>query len=310
MRGIDVSEWQGNIDWDKVKNDGIGFAILRLGWIGNRNNHTLDTKFERNYNECKRVGIPIGVYVYNYCVSDEAARSGGEWTVNKLNGKKLELPVYIDMEDESGTGLGKDLNTSMCVAFNSIIEASGRWAGVYANRNWFDNYLNKDEIKRRYTTWIAHYGVNPDKYKGEYDMLQYTSSGNVNGVPGNTDMNEMYRDLIADIAGNNPEPQPEPQPQPAEKTVDELAQEVIDGLWGNGQERADRLRAAGYNYEEVQNRVNEMLGVYDPKYYTIQSGDTLSGIAARFGTSVSQLCEWNNISNPNLIYAGDTIRVG
>lgn len=303
--GIDVSEHNGSINWDAAKGN-IDFAILRLGWIGNRENHTLDVKFEENYNECKRLGIPVGVYVYSYCKSSAAAQSGANWTVNNLSGKKLELPVYIDMEDGSTIEAGRDELTNICIAFNSIIEQTGRWAGVYANRNWFDNYLNKDEIKARYTTWIAHYGVDPYKYEGQYDMLQYSSGGSVSGISGRVDINQMYRDLINDINGSTPQPQPAPAPS---KSIDELAQEVINGDWGNGQERIDRLIAAGYDYNAVQNRVNEILGASNEEFYTIKYGDTLSGISAKFGTSISQLCAWNNIANPNVIYAGDTIRV-
>lgn len=214
MFGCDISEHNGRIDWDTVKGQ-IGFAILRLGWIGNKNNHTLDTQFERNYSECKRLGIPVGTYVYNYCVNENTARDGAEWAVRKLEGKNLDLPVYIDMEDSTGTTLGKDINTAICVAFNSVIEASGRWAGVYANLNWFNNYLHKDIIKDKYTTWIAHYGVSPYKYDGEYDMLQYSSDGYVDGISGRVDVNEMYRDLIDEIAGGDT-PTPEPTPEPAE----------------------------------------------------------------------------------------------
>lgn len=83
MFGIDVSEYQSNIDWDKAKTK-IDFAILRLGWIGNKNNHTIDKKFERNYNECIRLGIPVGIYVYNYCNSVETIKQGAEWTLNIL----------------------------------------------------------------------------------------------------------------------------------------------------------------------------------------------------------------------------------
>ena len=99
-----------------------------------------------------------------------------------------------------------------------------------------------------------------------------------------------------------------PAPSPS-KSIDEIAREVIRGDWGNGEDRYNRLTAAGYDYDAVQNRVNEILEPSQAQYYTIQSGDTLSEIAERFGTSVSQLCAWNGISNPNLIYAGDTIRV-
>ena len=79
---------------------------------------------------------------------------------------------------------------------------NGYWAGVYANLNWFNNYLNKDIIKSKYTTWIAHYGVSPLKYNGQYDILQYSSNYNVNGIKGKVDINEMYRDLVNEIKGN------------------------------------------------------------------------------------------------------------
>lgn len=301
MVGVDVSTWQGDIDWNKAKSQ-ISFAILRLGYIGN-NENSLDAKFERNYAECRRLGIPIGVYIYNYVRSEGRIKESAQWVINKLQGKEIQLPVYLDMEDDSITGIGRSALTNLCVAFNTVIEKAGYWAGVYANLNWYNNYLDKEEIKRRYTTWIAHYGVDPNKYKGQYDMLQYTSSGKVSGISGNADMNEMYRDLIAEISGGS---KPEPTPS---KSIDELAKEVIDGKWGNGEDRKNRLTEAGYDYNAVQNKVNEILGANNKQYYTIKSGDTLSGISAKFGTSISQLCAWNNISNPNLIYAGNKIRV-
>ena len=133
MFGIDVSQFQGDIDWALVR-PRIDFAILRLGWTGRPGNHTLDTKFERNYHECQRLGIPTGVYVYGYGSSESEARSGADWALDRLWGKRLQLPVYLDMEDESLIGLGRDRLTEICVAFNTRIEEGGFWAGVYANR--------------------------------------------------------------------------------------------------------------------------------------------------------------------------------
>ena len=177
MFGIDVSEHNGVINWDLVKSQ-VNFAILRLGWLGNKTNHTIDQQFERNYTECKRLGIPVGIYIYCYCNSVETVRAGANWTVEKLRGKNIELPVYLDMEDGSIVGCGKDTLTNMCIAFNTIIEQSGKWAGVYANQNWFNNYLNKEELKRRYTCWIASYKSGTDCYKGEYDIWQNSSKAN------------------------------------------------------------------------------------------------------------------------------------
>lgn len=272
-KGIDVSHFQGNIDWNKVKGN-IDFAILRLGWIGNNNNHTLDTKFEKYYNACKSTGIPIGIYVYNYCNSEDTVKSGAEWTVNQLKDKGIDLPIYIDMEDRSIENLGKDKLTSICIAFNTVIENAGYWAGVYANLNWYTNYLNKDTIKARYTTWVAHYGISQDRYVGQYDMLQYSDTGKISGISGNVDMDIMYRDLINEIKESNTGTD--------RKTVEELAREVIAGKWGNGEERKIKLTNAGYDYSAVQAKVNEILGVDTSitNYYPAISSDYNSIVEA------------------------------
>ena len=274
FRGIDVSEHQGKINWDIVKGQ-IDFAILRLGWIGNHNNHTLDKYFERNYSECKRLGIPVGVYIYNYCKSEETAESGARWTLAQIENKQLDLPVYIDMEGDI-TSLGKDKLTDIVIAFNNIIESVGKyWAGVYANRNWFDNYLHKNIIKEKYTTWIAHYGISPSKYEGQYDMLQYSDTGKVNGINGNCDMNEMYRNIIGEMQGIQ-----DTQPNVPQKTNEEIAEEVRNGLWGNGEERKNRLEEAGYNYQVIQSIVNQYY-----KSKTIAVGTRVKTIANGNGAS-------------------------
>ena len=306
MFGIDVSQHQGEINWDKVKSQ-IDFAILRLGWIGNKENHTLDTQFERNYSECKRLGIPVGVYVYCYSNCEETAKSGANWTIEKLTGKSLELPVYIDMEDNSIAGQGKDVLTNICIAFNNIIEASGRWAGVYANRNWYDNYLNKDEIKRRYTTWIATYTDAVNKYKGEYDIWQNSSKGRICGIAHYVDTNYMYRDLITEVKGTTKKE----EVQTPTKSVNELVYEVIAGLWGDGEDRKNRLRNAGYNYETIQSAVNSKLS--KPKtttvIYTVKKGDTLSKIASQYGITYQKIARDNGIANPNKIFVGQKIKI-
>lgn len=306
MFGIDVSQHQGEINWDKVKSQ-IDFAILRLGWIGNKENHTLDTQFEKNYSECKRLGIPVGVYVYCYSNCEETAKSGANWVIEKLKGKSLELPVYIDMEDNSIANQGKDILTNICITFNSIIETNGRWTGVYANKNWYDNFLNKDEIKIRYTTWIATYVDAVDKYKGEYDIWQNSSKGRIDGITGYVDTNYMYRDLITEVKGTTKKE----EVQTPTKSVNELVDEVIAGLWGDGEDRKNRLRNAGYNYETIQSAVNSKLS--RPKtttvIYTVKKGDTLSKIASQYGITYQKIARDNGIANPNKIFVGQKIKI-
>ena len=287
-KGIDVSHYDGNINWRIVK-EHIDFAILRLGWIGNTH-HELDTKFEIYYNECKREGIPIGIYVYNYCNTPERAKIGANWAVSQLKGKSIELPVYIDMEDRSIEHLGRKTLTDICISFNNVIQNAGYWAGVYANLNWYRNYLNKDIIKERYTTWIADYGVPQDRFEGQYDMLQYSETGRVPGISSNVDMNIMYRDLINEIKGSNPGTDPGTD----KKTIEELAKEVIAGQWGDGEERKTRLTNAGYDYSAVQAKVNEILGVDTSitNYYPAISSSYNSIVEALKSIGVD--CSFNN----------------
>ena len=297
MFGIDVSYHKGNIDWNKVKPI-IRFAILRLGWVGNKKNHSLDSKFEEYYRQCKKLNIPIGVYVYNYCNSEENARDGAKWVIDKLKNKTLELPVYFDMEDESIQNLGKDKLTSICIAFNTEIEKTGLWAGVYANLYWYNNYLNKEEIKNRYTTWIAHYTDGTDKYKGEYDMWQNSSTGKINGISSDVDTDYLYRDLISQIGNITPT-------NPNDEIL-RLANEVISGKYGNGEVRK---KALGDKYAVVQAKVNELMAERNEISYVIKKGDTLSGIAKKFHTTVKELARKNNIKDVNKIYAGDVLKI-
>ena len=190
--GIDVSQHQGTIDWNEVKSWGVDFAILRLGWIGNKENHTLDAQFERNYSECKRLGIPVGVYVYCYSNCSDTAKSGSNWVVKHLTGKTLDLPVFIDMEDKSIVNTGKENLSSICIEFNNIISVAGFEPGIYANKNWFDNYLDRD-LKSKYTCWIAHYTSSEKvNYEGLYKIWQYSSTGLIDGINGNVDLDIMY----------------------------------------------------------------------------------------------------------------------
>lgn len=217
LKGIDVSHYNAPINWNKVKSQ-IDFAILKLGNIGDNKKFWLDDTFESNYNSCKALGIPVGVYVYSYTNNLENAKLAGQEVANYVRNLNLELPVYLDMEDDEIKVEGKAKLSQLITIFNEEIEKAGKWAGIYANLDWFNNYINID-LRKRFTTWIAHveYPDNLDKYKGQYDMFQYSWKGKIDGCNGNdgkVDMNIMYRNLIGEIAGSKPEPQPIPTPTP------------------------------------------------------------------------------------------------
>ena len=243
---IDVSEHQGKIDWEKVKPQ-IDGAILRCGYGSDYTNQD-DEQFKRNADECTRLGIPFGVYLYSYADSIEKAKSEAAHVLRLIKGYKLSYPVYLDLE-ESGTSEGA---VERVIVFGDIIEKAGYWCGIYANLYWWEMILKKG--LERFTKWVAQYNVACEYDGANLDIWQYSSKGRIDGIGGNVDMNECYRDLPGEILGGKTVTQ-----AAAKKTVDELAAEVLDGKWGNGGEREQRLTAAGYDYEAVQDRVNAIV---------------------------------------------------
>lgn len=297
MFGIDVSEHNGNIQWEQVKPQ-IGFAILRLGWMGRSGSHMLDAKFQRNYAECKRLGIPIGVYIYCYSSAPAAAADGAEWTLRNLSGKTLELPVFIDMEEQKIASQGRQTLTQICIAFCERIRQGGFTPGVYANQNWFNNYLDKDELKRRYFTWIAAYRSGTDHFKGEFDMWQNSESGRVGGISGPVDTNYLY----VGFTGGSDAPAP-PQPGPAGGGESDP---YADGPVIPQPEPAGGEESDPYADGPV---VPRPAPAPEQRIYVVRPGDTLSGIALRFHTTVQALAEKNSIKNPDRIDVGQRLIV-
>ena len=192
-KGIDVSEVQGKIDWEKVKNDGIEFAILRCGYGMDFSNQD-DVEYERNANECERLGIPYGVYLMSYANTVEKARSEAEHVLRLIEGRKLSLGVWHDIEDNGTSGaINKETLTNIINTFCNTIKNAGYKVGVYANLNWLENKIEKT-IKDNYDIWVAQY-YSKCEYEGKYIMWQHTSSGKVNGISTNVDMNILYEDL-------------------------------------------------------------------------------------------------------------------
>ena len=305
MKGIDVSKHNGTIDWAKVKNAGIEFAILRIGYGMYENQK--DAQFEANYKGATNNGIPVGVYLYSYAKNVAEAEKEADVCLKWLANRKLQLPVYFDIEDNSQVKLGKTTLDNMCRAFCNKIEKGGYWAGIYANKYWSTSIISGKELGNRYTYWVAQY-ASTCTYSGNYAIWQYTSDGNVNGINGRVDMNKMVHNIIQN---GGSKPTPTPTPTPAKKTNDQIAQEVIDGKWGNGNDRKTRLQKAGYDYNAIQKIVNQKLAGKKPtsnvKTYTVKKGDTLSSIAKKYGTTYQKIAKDNGIANPNKIYVGQKL---
>lgn len=249
FKGIDVSVYQGDIDWDRVKPH-IDFAILRIG-LGDDIPSQDDAKFERNYAECVRLGIPFAVYFFSYAVNKAKVQSEIAHIKRLLEGKTINAPVYIDVENTRGLDWRTISNADMLgimQEFNAQLAVHGYRMGIYSSRSAFWNEKMSDPWYDNVSKWVAEYGDKVNDFNRTYDIWQHTSKGAIDGINGNVDMNVMYNNVFSF------------EQAPSVKSNEQLADEVINGKWGNGTDRKNRLTAAGYNYEAVQTIVNERLG--------------------------------------------------
>lgn len=347
MKGIDVSRHQGNIDWEKVKKDGIEFAIIRISY----GQKAVDEKAIENIKECIRVGIPFGVYTYSYALNMESAINEANLVIKTLKPykDKIEFPVIIDMEDADGykkrNGMpSNETLVAICEKECKMFEDAGYYAMIYASKSWFDSKLKSSKLDK-FDKWIAWWNKGAKVDKNEYGIWQYTSSGTVKGISGRVDMNESYKYYPGIIKGKKTQPTKsiidlaneviagkygdgeerkkalgslydEVQAKVNEilgtnkkKSNEEIAQEVINGKWGDGNERKTALTKAGYDYDAIQKIVNKKMGVSTTKTYKVKSGDTLSEIAKKYNTTVSAIAKKNNIKDVNKIYVGQVLKI-
>lgn len=322
--GIDISSYQAGMNLANAKNEGVRFAILRAGFTGYGTgvSKNKDSQFEKFYNQCKSLGIGVGAYWYSCANSYDKGKSEAEYMYNNcLKEKQFEYPIYIDVEDSHWQRpSGRNAITEAIKGFCEYLESKGYYVGIYANSNWFSNYINQGEVER-YDKWIANWGTSKPATPagGMWQFGGETNRIRTNKVAGITcDQDYSYKDYPSIIknAGLNGYSKGEKQPtqQPSRKSNEEIANEVIAGNWGNGDDRKNRLTNAGYDYNTIQAIVNQKLGVSNQpsnkKYYTIQKEDTLWGIAKKFygnGSRYQEIAKANNIANPNVISVGQRI---
>lgn len=199
LKGIDVSEFQGVVNWQQIKDSGIQFAILRAGYGQNH----IDKQFKRNIQECKRVGIPVGIYWFSYAFNEEMAKREAQYAVQAIKGYNLEYPICFDFEYDSvsycknnGINVTKDLATNLVLAFCNEVKRLGYFPCNYTNMDYANNMFNMDRLKD-INLWYAYYNNNCNRI---CDMWQYSENGQVPGINGNSvDMDYAfvnYPDII------------------------------------------------------------------------------------------------------------------
>lgn len=193
--GIDVSKWNGTIDWDKVKNAGVQFAIIRAGYRGSVTGSLVqDICFDANMKGAAAADVPVGVYFFTQATNEVEAVEEASAVLEWIRTYEVVYPIFIDTEGAGGNGradsLDAETRTLVCEAFCRTIENAGYKAGVYASRNWLNNNLQTDRLENYYT-WLAEYRSVP-LYQGYYHVWQYTSRGSVDGIEGNVDLDILY----------------------------------------------------------------------------------------------------------------------
>ena len=193
--GIDVSKWNGEIDWDKVKAAGVEFAIVRAGYRGSKTGALVeDPYFRTNMKGAAASGIPVGVYFFTQAVNEVEAVEEASAVIELVREYELEFPIFIDTEGAGGNGRADGLDiasrTLVCEAFCRTIENAGYVAGVYASHWWYLNMVNVEPLEK-YFIWLAEY-KSETRYARKYGMWQYTSKGNIDGIEGNVDLNIFY----------------------------------------------------------------------------------------------------------------------
>lgn len=332
IKGIDVSQWQGNVDFVKVKAAGYKFVIIRCNnWDNGKNCVVKDTFFEQNYSRAKAAGLDVGVYYFTWNTTAEGAKSDAKLCLDYIKGKKFEYPIYFDLEWQKAFAKGKAVCSSMVKAFCDALEAAGYYAGLYISRSPLQTYITP-EVANRYALWIAEYGSRCN-YSGDYGMWQYSSTGQVAGVSDNVDLDYSYVDYPAIIkAGgfNGYSKSSTSQPAPAEPKPAEVAKPAATKTITYKVKAGDTLSAIATKHGTTVAKLAADNGIANPnkiyvgqvlkitnsaaatsggQTYIVKAGDTLSGIAAKYGTTVDKLVRDNNIKNPGLIYPGQKILI-
>lgn len=335
IKGIDVSSYQGSINWSEVAKAGVEFAILKVI----RKDLQPDKQFEANYAGCTEAGLPVqGVYNYSYATTVEKAKTDAQRVIEVLNGRKTM--VWLDVEDSCLENLGDKL-VDIINAYADVIKASDLEFGVYTGLYFYNQYIKSYREKLDHVFWIARYPSSvtmkisqtaPESKKPdilhELAGWQYTSSGSVDGIAGKVDMNELY---IAVETGNvMPEPGRTAHSVGEEITVSSFyassTAPIEKAIIKNASGTIIKIKAGTHNpycfgkngiavgwcndgdirSTEVADTLSEES---EKVYYVIKSGDTLSGIAKKNKTTVAELQKLNDIKNANRIYVNQKIRV-
>ena len=318
INGIDISSWQRDINLSAVKAD---FIIVKategIGYV--------DKSCDMLFQKALSLGKKLGFYHFARPTANNDPIREADFFYENCKGYFGKAIPILDWEAENKSDVAWAKRW-----LDEVYRLSGVKPVIYMSESVANAYNWSSVANADYGLWVAKYRDNNPDYNYNmanagsrpkvkcwkfYCMWQWTSTGRLNGYSGNLDCNVFYGDgttwdKYAGKSGTASKPAPAPAPAPARKSNEVIAQEVINGAWGNGEDRKKRLTDAGYNYTVVQAIVNKKIAARNQSvYYVVKRGDTLSAIASKFGTTYQHLAQLNNIANPNKIYAGQKLRI-
>ena len=309
--GIDVSRWQKGFDLKKAWNEGFTYVIIKAGGADTSSKTPYkDSQFENFYTQARAGAWKIGAYFFGNAFSTADAIKEANAFIEYLKGKAI-THVYYDVE---GAMLNQGFQhlTDIIKTFCQTMINAGYACGIYTSESHFNSRFDDNQLVL-FPHWVARYSSKEPHLNSIALIEIWQYGGSVNylrdpKIAGTTvDQNEIFIEWT-----DQPEmPKQEIIIPDQEKSIDQLANEVLAGLWGNGIIRRAKLTLAGYNYKLVQERVDEIIAHRKEtgKCYVVKKNDTLSKIARMYGTTVKALVEANNIKNPNLIQVGQYIKI-
>lgn len=307
--GIDVSRWQKGFDLSNAVKEGFSYCIIKAGGADSKTPYK-DSCFESFYTQAKALGMKTGAYYFGCAFSVADAVKEANYFIQYLQGKDI-VHVYYDVEG-SMLNQGYQHLTEIIATFCQTMINNGYACGVYTSESHFNSRFN-DNALAMFPHWVARYSSRPPKLNSIAPIEIWQYGGSINyirdaKIAGTT----VDQDQINIEWADAPMMEQKPIIIPVQsKTVDQLANEVLAGLWGNGIIRKGKLIQAGYDYQTVQKRVDEIVAgrKEKEKAYVVVKGDTLTSIAKRYNTTVAKLVEANGIKNPNLIQADQYLKI-
>ena len=291
IRGIDVSAWQGKIDWGTVAAYGMDFVLLRITEAGN----VIDSCFERNFSECRKHNIPVGVYKYSYAMTIAEIQNEARKVVSILNGRKLQFPVWLDLEHNKQRSLGAESIHKMADAFREIVEAAGYKFGIYCNVDWYMNVICSH--LRKHDFWIARYpaadnGILQERLRPDFGVgWQYSSKAKIPGINGTVDRNVFYKDY-------------KDEEKKGDTEVAKTKEQIIQNVRNDAVDFA--VKIANDNSHGYSQVVRSLYNITNPKSFDCSS---LALTAYYYALQKNGLTEQADYLKKNCSYTGNMLKM-